>query len=107
LEKIPLSLTEASEDLGASSLRTFVKVIFPLSLPGTLADCTLTFVLVLGNFIASQLLGGTSGILIGKVIYAQFGLAFNWPAEAAMSFVLFAIVFSIIAFASRFGVLNE
>jgi spermidine/putrescine transport system permease protein len=107
LEKIPLSLTEASEDLGASSLRTFIKVIVPLSMPGTLAGCTFAFVLVLGDFIASQLLGGTSGILIGKVIYAEFGLAFNWPAGAAMSFVLFVIVFSIIAFASRFGVLKE
>jgi spermidine/putrescine transport system permease protein len=107
LEKIPHSLVEASTDLGAGFWRTFAKVIFPLSLPGTLGGCTFTFVLVLGDFIASQLLGGTSGILIGKVIYGQFGLAFNWPLGAAMSFVLFAVVFALIAVAGRFGALKE
>jgi len=107
LEKIPPSLIEASSDLGAGFWRTFAKVIFPLSLPGTLGGCTFTFVLVLGDFIASQLLGGTSGILIGKVIYGQFGLAFDWPLGAAMSFVLFAIVFTLIAIAGRFGALKE
>jgi hypothetical protein len=35
------------------------------------------------------------------------GLAFNWPADAAMFFVLFGIVFALIAFANRFGVLKE
>jgi len=107
LEKIPQSLVEASSDLGAGFWRTFVRVIFPLSLPGTLAGCTFTFVLVLGDFIASQLLGGTSGILIGKVIYGYFGLAFDWPMGSAMSFVLFAIVFTLIAIAARFGALKE
>jgi spermidine/putrescine transport system permease protein len=107
LEKIPQSLVEASSDLGAGFWRTFARVIFPLSLPGTLAGCTFTFVLVLGDFIASQLLGGTSGILIGKVIYGYFGLAFDWPMGSAMSFVLFAIVFTLIAIAARFGALKE
>jgi len=107
LEKIPQSLIEASSDLGAGFWRTFARVIFPLSLPGTLAGCTFTFVLVLGDFIASQLLGGTSGILIGKVIYGQFGLAFNWPLGAAMSFVVFALAFALIAIAGRYGALKE
>jgi spermidine/putrescine transport system permease protein len=107
LEKVPRSLIEASSDLGAGFWRTFAKVIFPLSLPGTLGGCTFTFVLVLGDFIASQLLGGTSGILIGKVIYGQFGLAFNWPLGAANSFMLFAVVFTIIVIAGRFGALKE
>jgi spermidine/putrescine transport system permease protein len=107
LEKIPKSLIEASSDLGAGFWRTLAQVIFPLSLPGTLAGCTFTFVLVLGDFIASQLLGGTSGILIGKVIYGYFGLAFDWPMGSAMSFVLFAIVFALIAVAARFGALRE
>src|SRR5947207_1925425 len=64
LEHIPRQLVEAAHDLGASSLRTFWTVIFPLALPGILAGATFAFVLSLGDFLAPLLLGGPSGIMI-------------------------------------------
>lgn len=91
VERIPESLFEASTDLGASTGRIFWHVVVPLSRRGIVAGCTLVFVMSFGDFVASQLLGGASGILIGKVIYSYFGLANNWPGGAAMAFASLAV----------------
>src|SRR5215831_10733517 len=45
LEHIPRNLLEASHDLGAGSFATFLRVVFPLSLPGLLAGATFAFLL--------------------------------------------------------------
>jgi spermidine/putrescine transport system permease protein len=90
LERIPRSLLQASLDLGASGWDTFRRIVLPLSLPGTIAGALFTFVLALGDFITPQMVGGTTGFTIGRVIFSQFGLAYNWPFGAAMAAVLFA-----------------
>ena len=46
------------------------------------------FILALGDFVTPQLVGGTSGFTYGKIIYSNFGMAFNWPFGAALSMVL-------------------
>jgi len=92
LERIPRSLIDASADLGASSFQTFRDVIWPLSLQGTVVGATFTFVLALGDFITPQMVGGTSGFTFGRIIYSQFGFAFNWPFGAALSVILLAVV---------------
>src|ERR1700720_2386042 len=66
LEHIPRPLVEASQDLGASPLKTFLRVILPLSLPGLLAGATFAFVLSLGDFLAPLLVGGASGTMIAN-----------------------------------------
>jgi len=88
LERIPRSLLQASLDLGASGWDTFRRIVLPLSLPGTIAGALFAFVLALGDFITPQMVGGTTGFTIGRVIYSQFGLAYNWPFGAAMAAVL-------------------
>ena len=85
LEDIPRNLIEASHDLGASPLRTFWRVVFPLSLPGVLAGATFAFVLSLGDFLAPLLIGGPSGIMISNIVVSLFGAAYNWPLGAAIS----------------------
>jgi spermidine/putrescine transport system permease protein len=107
LEKIPNSYLEASNDLGANHFVTFWKVTFPLSLPGVLAGATFTFVLTLGDFITPVLVGGTKGILMGKVIWTQFGLTNNWPLGAALGFLVAIVTILIISVVSRFGALEE
>lgn len=92
LEHIPRNLIEAAQDLGASPLRTFWTVIFPLSLPGALAGATFAFVLSLGDFLAPLLIGGPSGIMISNVVVSLFGAAYNWPLGAAISFTLLLLV---------------
>ena len=89
LERIPRSLLHASIDLGASAWDTFRRIVLPLSFPGTIAGALFVFVLALGDFITPQMVGGTTGFTIGRVIFSQFGLAFDWPFGAAMAAILF------------------
>ncbi|MDQ0468864.1 ABC transporter permease [Labrys wisconsinensis] len=91
LERIPRSLLQASSDLGAGLATTVRHVVLPLSLPGTIAGALFTFVLALGDYITPQMVGGPSGFTFGRVIWSQFGLAYNWPFGAAMGVVLFAV----------------
>jgi spermidine/putrescine transport system permease protein len=67
LEHIPRPVVEASQDLGAGPLKTFLRVILPLSLPGLLAGATFAFVLSLGDFLAPLLVGGASGTMIANI----------------------------------------
>jgi spermidine/putrescine transport system permease protein len=90
LERIPRSLLHASTDLGAGAWDTFRRVVLPLSLPGTIAGGLFAFVLALGDFITPQMVGGTTGFTIGRVIFSQFGLAYDWPFGAAMAAILLA-----------------
>jgi spermidine/putrescine transport system permease protein len=102
LESIPRALKEASQDLYAGRLRTFLYVVLPLSLPGVLAGCTFAFVLSMGDFIAPQLLGGNdSALMVSNVVVSLFGVAFNWPLGAALSVVMLALVLSILSLANR------
>jgi spermidine/putrescine transport system permease protein len=96
LERIPHRLLEASTDLGASQWRTFRHVVLPLSLPGTVAGALFAFVLALGDFVTPQMVGGTSGFTFGRLIWSQFGLAYNWPLGAAMAGVLLATAMAVI-----------
>jgi spermidine/putrescine transport system permease protein len=101
MEHIPRNLVEASHDLGASPMQTFWRVIFPLSAPGMIAGATFAFVLSLGDFLAPQLLGGPSGIMISNIVVSLFGAAYNWPLGAAISFCILLLVVSLLALAER------
>jgi spermidine/putrescine transport system permease protein len=96
LERIPRNILDASADLGASSLQTFRSVIWPLSLQGTIVGATFSFVLALGDFVTPQMVGGKSGFTFGRIIYSQFGFAFNWPFGAALSVILLVVVLAAI-----------
>jgi spermidine/putrescine transport system permease protein len=96
LEHIPRNLVEASQDLGASPLQTFWRVILPLSIPGVLAGATFAFVLSLGDFLAPLLLGGPSGIMISNIVVSLFGAAYNWPLGAAISFCMLLLVLGLL-----------
>jgi len=85
LESIPRPLVEASQDLGATPAKTFLRVILPLSMPGLVAGATFAFVLSLGDFLAPLLVGGASGTMIANVVQSLFGAAYDWPLGAAVS----------------------
>lgn len=99
LERIPQNLINASADLGASAFFTFRRVIVPLTLPGTIAGALFTFVLALGDFVTPQMVGGPNGFTFGRVIWSQFGLAYDWPFGAALAVILFCFALTIILMA--------
>ncbi len=92
LEKIDPRLIEASKDLYSSNVRSFTKVILPLSMPGVLAGSMLVFIPAVGDFINADYLGSTQTTMIGNVIQKQFLVVKDYPAAAALSLVLMLII---------------
>jgi spermidine/putrescine transport system permease protein len=101
LEHIPRNLVEASHDLGAGSGATFMRVIFPLSLPGLLAGATFAFLLTLGDFLAPLLVGGPSSIMIANIVQSLFGTAYDWPLGAAISVCILLLTISLLFLTQR------
>ena len=101
LEHIPKELIEASEDLGASPVRTFWTIVFPLALPGVIAGATFAFVLSLGDFLSPLLVGGPTGVMISNVVVSLFGAAYNWPLGAAISACMLLLVVVLISGTER------
>jgi len=98
---------EAAHDLGATPLRTFVRVVLPLTMPGIVAGIVLFFIPVFGAFVTPQFLGGTSDFMMGNVISDQFGEAFNWPFGAALSILMTIIVIIAMTLFFRFADVEE
>jgi spermidine/putrescine transport system permease protein len=92
LEQIDHRLIEAAQDLYASKAKAFLRVTLPLSLPGVFAGTLLTFIPAAGDFINAQLLGTPKQHMIGNVIQSKFLELIDYPAAAALSFVLMAAI---------------
>ncbi len=88
VEQLDTRKLEAASDLGASPLRTFLHITFPMTLSGVLTGSILVFVSSIGMFVVSDIMGGAKVPLIGNVIQNQFLGARNWPFGAALSLVL-------------------
>jgi putative spermidine/putrescine transport system permease protein len=100
LERLPVSLLDASGDLGARTLRTFRSVVFPILLPSIAAGSIFTFSLSLGDYILPRLVvDGRQRVMFGELINSTLG-APNQPLAAA--YTLFpAIVVIVYLFAMK------
>ena len=92
IERLDFSLVEAAQDLYANEVRSFLRVIFPLTLPGVIAGSILVFIPSLGAYVTPDLLGGAKSVMIGNVIHSQFLSVRDYPFGSAFSFVLMAIM---------------
>jgi len=101
LERIPRNITEASKDLGAGRVETFLRVTLPLSMVGILAGMTLTFCLTFGDFVAPTLVGGPDGTMVANVIQTLFGSALNYPLGSAFAIFILVVVLSVITLSER------
>jgi putative spermidine/putrescine transport system permease protein len=102
IERIPGSLIEASQDLGADASITFRQVILPLAMPGVAAGSIFTFSLTLGDYIIPQVIGNSTQY-IGQVVYRQQGVAGNIPFAAAFSLVPIVVIGVYLWLAKRKG----
>ena len=87
-EKIPRDLIEASQVSGASSLQTFLHLIWPLTRRNLAIGVSLAFLVTVGDFVTPAMIGGIDGTTLGVVISTQFGFANNWPYGAAVAVAL-------------------
>jgi spermidine/putrescine transport system permease protein len=92
LTKMDKSLLEASADLGADKVQTFLRVTLPLSLPGVVSGITLVFLPAVSAFFIPKLLGGGSWFLIGNVIENQFITVGEWNFGSAISMIMAVIM---------------
>ncbi len=97
VEKMDWSLVEASRDLGASAMETFLRVTLRMTMPGLLSGVVLTFIPSMGLFFVADLLGGNKIVLVGSVIHQQMTKGRNMPFAAALSVVLMILTSLIIA----------
>lgn len=92
LLKIDKRLIEAAKDLGCNSFMVFLRVIFPLSLPGIYTGITMVFIPAISTFVIPNLLGGNNFYLIGNLIEKQFTFTGDWGFGSAISIVLIVIM---------------
>ena len=107
LVRIPPNLEDASAALGAGAWRTFLRVTLPLTMPGALAGCTLTFAAAVTAFITQSLVGGGQMLLMPSYIYQQAITLQNWPFAAAISMVFLVAVLAVLAVLSALSRLSK
>lgn len=96
LDKIDQSLLEAANDLYATPWMAFRKVTLPLSMPGVISGTLLTFIPAAGDYVNVELLGNRTWTMMGNVIQSKFLVIIDYPAAAAISFTLMAIIVTLV-----------
>lgn len=103
LSRIDPNLGHASSALGAGAWRTFLRITVPLTIPGILAGCMLTFCLSLTAFITQTLVGGGQMMLMPAYIYQQAGSLQDWPYGAAISIIFLVAVLAAVTIFNLLG----
>ena len=103
IEKIDRRLIEAATDLYASRAQAFWRVTFVLSLPGVVAGSLLTFIPAIGDFITAEVIGAGNPevFMVGNIIQRKFLDSLDYPAAAALAFVLVAAVMALVTVYTR------
>lgn len=96
LERLDKSLLEASKDLGADRVRTFLQVTLPLSAPGVISGCLLVFIPVMGEYLIPVLLGGGKTYFLGNALADLFLQSRNWPFGSAIGTAFVAIMLVVV-----------
>lgn len=103
MSEIKAELIEASRDLGTSALGAFFRVVAPNAAQGLVGAFMLTFILVAGDYVTPQMVGGSSGQTTGLLIADQFRKTGNWPLGAAQAFLMFLVSLLIYALVLALG----
>jgi ABC-type spermidine/putrescine transport system permease subunit I len=92
----------AASNLGASPVKAFWQVYFPLSLPGMVAGSLIVFVLCLGFYVTPAVLGGGRVIMVATQITAILENQFDWGSASALGVVLLFATVVVLYLAARF-----
>jgi ABC-type spermidine/putrescine transport system permease subunit I len=102
IERIPPSLEEAAQNLGANWYRMFRRVILPLSLPGLISGCLLVYSLSISAFVTPALMGNARERMAGQQIYDEVLVSFNWPGASSLALTL-VLVTAVLMFGALFA----
>jgi putative spermidine/putrescine transport system permease protein len=107
LGRMDMNLEDASCSLGAGSWRTFWRVVLPLSLPGVIAGCTLTYAAAITAFITQSLVGGGQMLFMPMYLYQQASTLQNWPFASAISIIFLLAVLAVVTVFGMLGRLSR
>jgi ABC-type spermidine/putrescine transport system permease subunit I len=102
MQGIEKNLVKSAQILGAPPWKAFLKVFFPLSLPGVAGGGLLVFIIALGFFITPALLGGPKDTMIAQLIQIQMVDLVNWNFASALATILLFIALIVFAIYNRF-----
>jgi ABC-type spermidine/putrescine transport system permease subunit I len=91
IERIPPSLEEAAQNLGANWAQMFRRTILPLSVPGLLSGCLLVYSLSISAFVTPALMGNSRERMAAQQIYDEVLVSFNWPSASSLALTLVAL----------------
>ncbi|RCG30744.1 ABC transporter permease [Sphaerisporangium album] len=107
LERVDPRVVEAAQDLYATRRDSFLRIVLPLSLPGVFAGVLMTFVPMTADYVNASILGGPANTMIGNIIQTEYLVNNDYPAGAALSFILMAaMLIGIFAYAKALGTEN-
>ena len=92
LEKHDFTLLEAAADLGASPIKSFLRITLPLSVPGIVAGSLLVFIPAVGEYVIPSLLGSTDQLMIGRVLSDEFFANRDWPVASAVAIAMLLLL---------------
>ncbi len=101
MKAISGDFAKAAANLGATPMKAFWLVFFPLSLPGLFAGALIVFVLSLGFYVTPAVLGGGRVIMVSMRITDIIEIHFNWGAASALGVVLLVLTLGILWASSR------
>lgn len=103
LQRIEPGLLEAASDLGSKPWQAFLRVTFPLSVPGMVAGFLFVFIPTVGEYVTPAMVGGPNGLMIGNIIWDQFSRGLDWPMGAVLSLMVLIAVLIPLLLAARFA----
>lgn len=93
LENVDDDILEAASTLGLSPIKIFLKIIFPLSLPGMLVGSVLVFTGTLTAYTTPQLLGGNKKMMLATLLYQRATALGDWISASVIALVMIVITF--------------
>ena len=92
LESLPGELLAAAADLGARPFYAFRTVTVPLALPGLISGAVLVFIPAVGEYVIPELVGNSSTIMIGGILWDEFFQNRDWPLASAIAIATFLLL---------------
>lgn len=92
LSKMDIRYLEAAADLGTSPFKAFWLITVPLSKTGIIAGSMLVFIPAVGEYVIPELLGGSSTLMIGRVLWDEFFSNNDWPMASAVAVVMMLLI---------------
>jgi spermidine/putrescine transport system permease protein len=89
--KMDRSQIEASQDLGANSVQTFVKVVIPMTMPGIVSAATMVFMPTISSYVISDILSEYNVVLFGSYIDLYFNQA-DWNFGSFMALIMLLLI---------------